>query len=224
MTRLPKPHWLCFDLDGTLVDSAPDLTISLNHMLAAMQLTSASEQAVRTWIGNGAIKLIQRALANAGLTDPTEQQFAQAKALFFAAYAENIAHGTYCYPHCQSILAYFKQAGVALACVTNKPRQFTLPLLQQLEIDDYFAVFVCGDDLPSKKPDPAPILAAVRQLGGSPQRGYMVGDSVTDMICAHQAGVGAIYATYGYNRGDPVDQYQPICINNLQELQSLFSN
>ena len=224
MTRLPKPQWLCFDLDGTLVDSAPDLTISLNKMLSEMQLALADEELVRGWIGNGAIKLIQRALTHARLTQPTNQQLAQAKKLFFAAYADNIANRTFCYPHCQSVLAYLKKVDIRMACVTNKPRDFTLPLLHKLELADYFNVFICGDDLPSKKPDPAPVLAAIQQLGGSPERGYMVGDSVTDMISAREAGVGAIYATYGYNRGDSVDQFEPIRIDGLIELQSLFGN
>lgn len=224
MTTVPMPSWLCFDLDGTLVDSAPDLTISLNLMLADMQLTPVTEESVRSWIGNGALKLIQRALTHAQLTQISEQQLLQAKALFFAAYANNVANLTFCYPHCQSVLAYLKNANVRMACVTNKPREFTLPLLHKLELADYFEVFICGDDLPSKKPDPAPVLAAIQQLDGSPARGYMVGDSATDMISARDAGVGAIYATYGYNRGDSVDQYQPIRIDSLIELQTLFGN
>lgn len=218
------PSWLCFDLDGTLVDSAPDLTTSLNLMLVEMQLAPVTEDSVRSWIGNGALKLIQRALAHVQLAQASEEQLVQAKALFFAAYANNVANRTFCYPHCQSVLAYLKEANVRMACVTNKPREFTLPLLRKLELADYFKVFICGDDLPSKKPDPAPVLAAIQQLDGSPAQGYMVGDSVTDMISARDAGVGAIYATYGYNRGDSVDQYQPLRIDSLIELQTLFGN
>ena len=111
-----------------------------------------------------------------------------------------------------------------MACVTNKPRQFTLPLLRKLELDEYFAAVVCGDDLNAKKPDPAPVLAAVEQLDGSLERGYMVGDSATDMMSAQEAGVGAIYATYGYNRGDSIDHFDPVRIDSLQELQTIFSN
>ena len=224
MNSIFKPQWLCFDLDGTLVDSAPDLTTSLNYMLAEMQLACATENSVRSWIGNGALKLIKRALAHAQLTQPSEQQLAQAKTLFFSAYAENVAEKTFCYPHCQSTLAFCRAKNIRLACVTNKPRQFTLPLMRKLALDEYFSAYMCGDDLPLKKPDPAPVLAAVQQLKGSPDQGYMVGDSATDMISAREAGVGAIYATYGYNRGDSMDQFNPIRIDSLQELQTLFSN
>lgn len=218
------PQWLCFDLDGTLVDSAPDLTTSLNYMLNEMQLAQTTQAAVRSWIGNGALKLIQRALKHAQISQPSEQQLAQAKELFFTAYARNVAEQTFCYPHCRATLAYFQAADIRMACVTNKPREFTLPLMRKLSLDDFFTAYICGDDLPSKKPDPAPVVAAVQQLDGSPAQGYMVGDSATDMISARRAGVGAIYATYGYNRGDSVDQYDPIRIDSLQELQTLFSN
>ena len=218
------PQWLCFDLDGTLVDSAPDLATSLNYMLSKLQLSTANEEAVRSWIGNGALKLIQRALAHAGVDQASEAQLEQAKTLFFSAYAENVAERTYCYPHCHSALQYLQTADIRMACVTNKPRQFTLPLLHKMALDEYFAAVVCGDDLSAKKPDPAPVLVAVEQLNGSLEQGYMVGDSATDMISAQQAGVGAIYATYGYNRGDSVDRFDPIRIDSLQELQTIFSN
>ena len=224
MKSLSTPQWLCFDLDGTLVDSAPDLVTSLNYMLSNMQLSTANEQAVRSWIGNGALKLILRALAHAGLDQVSEQQLKQAKTLFFSAYAENVAERTYCYPHCHSALKHLQTSDIQMACVTNKPRQFTLPLLRKLELDKYFSTVVCGDDLSAKKPDPAPLLAAVEQLDGSLEQGYMVGDSATDMISALQAGVGAIYATYGYNRGDSVDRFDPIRIDSLRELQTMFSN
>ena len=217
------PQWLCFDLDGTLVDSAPDLTTSLNYMLSEMQLATTTERDVRAWIGNGALKLIQRALAQTGLTHTSEQQLERAKLLFFTAYANNLAEHTYCYPHCFSALEYLNSADVRLACVTNKPRQFTIPLMRKLELQGYFETIVCGDDLGSKKPDPAPVLMAVEELQGVPARGYMVGDSATDMIAAQNAGVGAIYATYGYNRGDSVEQFNPIQIDSLQQLQTIFS-
>ena len=223
MNNFPKPEWLCFDLDGTLVDSAPDLTLSLNHMLSELQLKNASEEAVRTWIGNGAHQLILRALAHGQLIEPTEPQIEQARALFFAAYAKNVANRSTCYPNCLSVLHQLHTASVQLACVTNKPRQFVLPLLQKLDLLSLFDVIVCGDDLTAKKPDPAPLIQAVQNLDSTVESGYMVGDSVTDIMAAHAAGMGAIYATYGYNRGVCVDQYRPVRINSLVELLQLFN-
>ena len=192
-------------------------------MLREMQLTNASEEDVRSWIGNGAQKLIQRALAHGQLTDPTQSQLEQAQKLFFSAYADNVANRSTCYPNCLTVLQELSAIDVRLACVTNKPRQFVLPLLDKLELLPLFNAIVCGDDLAAKKPDPAPLLQALELLEGELESGYMVGDSVTDIMAANAAGMGAIYATYGYNRGVCIDQYRPIQINNLIELLQLFN-
>ncbi len=221
---LPMPKWLCFDLDGTLVDSVPDITFSLNEMLMQMNLPTVDEEIARTWIGNGAQKLIHRALAHVLGAEPEDAKFEQAKALFFIAYEKNIAVKTVVYPGCMQILNHFADHGVPLACVTNKPRKFTPPLLEKLAMAHYFRALVCGDDLETQKPDPGPVLEAIECLGGNPAEGYMVGDSETDMAAAKGAGAGAIYVSYGYNRGVSVEKYQPICINSLQELLNLFKH
>ena len=222
--QLSVPKWLCFDLDGTLVDSVPDITFSLNEMLQQMQLSTVNEDIARTWIGNGAQKLIQRSLVNALGNTPDETQLKQAMKYFFAAYEKNIAVKTVVYPDCMRVLRYFTEMNIPLACVTNKPRKFTPPLLEKLGMDHFFQALVCGDDLPTQKPDPAPILEAISQLGGKAEDGYMVGDSETDMAAANGAGAGAIYVSYGYNRGVSVEKYQPIYMNSLKELLLLFEN
>ena len=221
---LPMPKWLCFDLDGTLVDSVPDITYSLNEMLVQMNLPNVSEGIARTWIGNGAQKLIYRALTHVLGTEPEEGQFEQAKALFFIAYEKNIAVKTVVYPGCMRVLSHFASQKIPLACVTNKPRKFTPPLLEKLSMAHFFQALVCGDDLDKQKPDPAPIIEAIKSLGGNPDDGYMIGDSETDMAAAKGAGAGAIYVSYGYNRGVSVEKYQPICINSLIELLNLFKH
>lgn len=219
---LPMPEWLCFDLDGTLVDSVPDITFSLNEMLMQMNLPTVDEGIARTWIGNGAQKLIHRALTHVLGAKPEDTKFEQAKALFFIAYEKNIAVKTVVYPGCMQILNHFADHGVPLACVTNKPRKFTPPLLEKLAMAHFFRALVCGDDLETQKPDPGPVLEAIKCLGGNPAEGYMVGDSETDILAAKRAGSGAIYVSYGYNRGVPVERHAPICINRLGELQDLF--
>ncbi len=212
------PHWLCFDLDGTLVDSVPDITFSLNEMLRHMELPVVNESIARSWIGNGAAKLINRALTHALLSQPDQNTFDQAKSYFFAAYEKNIAVKTIVYPDCIELLQHISGKNIAMACVTNKPRKFTSPLLEKLAMAEYFTTLVCGDDLPTQKPDPGMILSAITQLGGEPENGFMVGDSQTDMAAARAAGTGAIYVSYGYNRGVCVEKYQPICVNSLSEL------
>tara|TARA_R110002049_G_scaffold252264_2_gene427362 strand:+ start:96358 stop:97026 length:669 start_codon:yes stop_codon:yes gene_type:complete len=222
MMPLSLPQWLCFDLDGTLVDSVPDITFSVNEMLTQLQLDNVDEGIARTWVGNGAAKLIERALAHSTGEKPGEQMFAQAKALFFIAYEKNVAVKTTLYPGCIEVLEHFTKQNIPLACVTNKPRKFTPLLLEALGMADFFKALVCGDDLPTKKPDPAMLLEAVQQLAGEPGKGFMIGDSETDMATANSAGAGAIYVSYGYNRGVSVEKYRPICVNSLKQIPELF--
>lgn len=217
-----NPYWLCFDLDGTLVDSVPDITFSLNEMLAQMQLPAVNESIAHTWIGNGAAKLIQRALTHVLKSEPDQHVFDEAKNYFFAAYEKNIAVKTIVYPGCIELLQHISGKNIPMACVTNKPRKFTSPLLEKLAMADYFSALVCGDDLPTQKPDPGMVLSAIAQLGGEPENGFMVGDSQTDMAAARAAGAGAIYVSYGYNRGVCVEKYQPVCVNSLNELMQIL--
>lgn len=217
-----NPSWLCFDLDGTLVDSVPDITYSLNEMLQQMHLTPVDEKLARTWIGNGAAKLIERTLTHVVQSPPDEETFEQAKSYFFVAYEKNIALKTVVYPGCLELLQYIASKDIPMACVTNKPRKFTPPLLEKLSMAGYFTAIVCGDDLPTQKPEPGMVLEAIRQLGGSPHNGYMIGDSQTDMAAARAAGTGAIYVSYGYNRGVCIEKYQPICVNSLDEIIHLL--
>lgn len=225
MNEIPgikTPAWLCFDLDGTLVDSVPDITFSINEMLISLEFAAVEESLARSWVGNGADKLIERALAHAQNKLPEQGLFDHAKQLFLDAYDRNLAVKTTIYPGCTETLKYFLEKQIPMACVTNKPRQFTPTLLDKLGLSRYFSAVVCGDDLDKKKPDPEPVLEAIRQLNGKPESGYMVGDSETDILAAKRAGSGAIYVSYGYNRGVPVERHKPICINELGELQRLF--
>ncbi len=219
---LALPQWLCFDLDGTLVDSVPDITFSVNEMLTQLKLDTVDEIAARTWVGNGAAKLIESALTRVLEDKPDSELFEKAKALFFVAYEKNIAMKTVVYPDCIEVLEHFVNMGIPLACVTNKPRKFTPSLLDKLAMADYFRVVVCGGDLLTQKPEPEMLLEAIRQLGGEPHAGNMIGDSETDIATANSAGTGAIYVSYGYNRGVSVEKYQPICVNGLKEIPDLF--
>lgn len=221
-SSLKKPEWLCFDLDGTLVDSAPDIAAAMNYALQEMGLAPATLAEVRNFIGDGAYVLLQRGLRHAGIEQPSEAEVLQARHYFDLAYGEGIAENSVCYPDCESVLASFAAQAIPLALVTNKPRQFVPPLLQRLALSDYFSVLLCGDDLAQKKPHPAPIQSAVAQMQKEVTTGYMVGDSVTDMEAAWRAGAGAIYMSYGYNRGVSVEQFNPIRLNGLAQLLNLF--
>ncbi len=217
-----KADWLSFDLDGTLVDSVPDITFSLNQMLNRMGLPAVNEVLARNWIGNGAELLIKRALHHVLASSPSQVSQEQAREYFFDAYQENIAAKTVVYPGCMDLLEHIAEKSIPMACVTNKPRKFTQSLLERLSITGYFNVLVCGDDLPTKKPDPAMILKAIEDMNSTPRDGYLVGDSHTDMAAARAAGAGAIYVSYGYNRGVCVEKYSPIRVNSLNELIDLI--
>lgn len=214
--------WLSFDLDGTLVDSVPDITFSLNQMLNCMGLPAINEVLARSWIGNGADLLIKRALHHVLASRPSQVRLEQARKYFFDAYQENIATKTVVYPGCMDLLDYITEKSIPMACVTNKPRKFTQAVLEKLSIARYFSALVCGDDLSTKKPDPAMILKAIEDMSSVPQNGYLVGDSYTDMAAARAAGAGAIYVSYGYNRGVCVEKYHPIRVNSLNELIDLI--
>jgi phosphoglycolate phosphatase len=198
------PQAVLFDLDGTLIDSAPDLAAAVDATLLQLELPPAGETNVRQWIGNGAAMLVRRALAHAqacvveSLPDADVQA---ALELFFQHYARLCVHSTTVYAGTETALCALQEQGVAMACVTNKPAQFTAQLLQHLGLARYFPVAVSGDTLAVKKPDPAPLLAAANGLGVNLARCVMVGDSATDVQAARNAGIPVVAVSYGYTRG-----------------------
>ncbi|HEY5717599.1 MAG TPA: phosphoglycolate phosphatase [Motiliproteus sp.] len=201
------PAAVLFDLDGTLVDSVPSLAAAVDRTLAALGRTPAGLQAVRSWVGNGAHTLIERALSASHTPDPdldpalTEQ----ALALFLAFYAEQPEQGTTLYPGVAECLAELDARGVPMALVTNKPARFVPPLLHSFDLTQRFRLVLGGDSLNEKKPHPQPLLYAAAQLGVAPQQCLMVGDSVTDIRAARAAGMAVACVRYGYNHGAPID-------------------
>lgn len=207
------PRLIIFDLDGTLVDSVPDLAVAVDRMLAQLGRAPAGEARVRTWVGNGAAMLVRRALADsaeparvAAVTDAAQQQ---ALALFQQIYRQENGRQTRLYPGVSEVLAVLAEQGIALAVVTNKPLQFTEPLLRQLGLAEFFQIVVGGDCLPQRKPHPLPLLHVCERLGVPPAQGLMVGDSRNDVDAAKAAGMVSAALTYGYNHGEPVTVSEP---------------
>ncbi len=198
------PKALLFDLDGTLVDSAPDIATALDATLLQLQLPPAGEPAVRMWIGSGAAMLLRRALANATGCTPELVPAALFQAgldAFFDHYQAGCCGATAAYPGVAPALQGLQARGIGMACVTNKPIRFTTPLLRYLELEDFFSVVLGGDSLAQKKPDPAPLRVAAERLGLPLGACLMVGDSATDVSAARNAGIGVIAVSYGYSRG-----------------------
>ncbi|HED14719.1 MAG TPA: phosphoglycolate phosphatase [Gammaproteobacteria bacterium] len=203
---------IIFDLDGTLVDSVPDLAQAVNHMLVVQGKDRVSELAVRQWVGNGALRLLKRALTGTMDGEPNAQLLEASRGIFFDAYSKHLCDRSRLYPGVAQVLSQLQADGYRMACVTNKPAAFTLPLLRALHIDGYFEKVVSGDSLAVKKPDPGPLLAVLESLAVSAERTMMVGDSISDYRAAQASGIAVILVTYGYHQGMDL---QPLAVHAL---------
>ncbi|MDX9740320.1 MAG: phosphoglycolate phosphatase [Gammaproteobacteria bacterium] len=214
---------ILIDLDGTLVDSVPDLAHAVDVMMKAIGMPERGEERVREWIGNGAERLVRRALIDRVDGEPDEALFRRAYPVFLDAYQENVSRDSRPYPGVIEGLAALKAAGFMLGCVTNKPACFTEPLLKTLGMYDSFGIVISGDSLPTKKPDPAPLLHAAAFFGVAPERSLMVGDSINDVLAARAAGFAVACVTYGYNHGNDIREADPdAVIDSLAELPALL--
>lgn len=196
---------MIFDLDGTLVDSAPDIAISMNKMLQELNFPTRDLAQVRDWIGNGAGRLIKRALTGQLDGEPPEELFKQAYQLFFDIYEQHINVESAMYPGALEGLMALREQSYILACVTNKPRRFTPPLLEAFEIDHFFEYLICGDDLSVKKPNPQVLQTILKQTNLSALQAVMVGDSASDIKAARSANMKSFCVSYGYHQGKGVD-------------------
>jgi phosphoglycolate phosphatase len=207
------------DLDGTLIDTAPDLAACANRMLAELGMPEHDPAKVATWIGNGVPRLVKRALTGEMTAEPEAALFERAHALFQKHYAAHVADLSRPFPGVTAGLDALNAAGFALACITNKAEAFTLPLLDALGLRRYFQLVLSGDSLPRQKPDPLPLLHACRHFGITPDHGVLVGDSSNDVQAARNAGMPVICVPYGYNHGHDIRDSRPdAVIESLEEL------
>ena len=205
MSSLAQTRCVMFDLDGTLVDSAPDIAISMNKMLQQLDLPTCDLAQVRDWIGNGAGRLIKRALTGQVDGEPSEELFKQAHQLFLDVYEQHIHVESAMYPGALEGLKILREHSYVLACVTNKPRRFTPALLKAFGLDHFFEHLICGDDLPIKKPNPQVLQTILKQTKLSPLQAVMVGDSASDIKAARSANMKSFCVSYGYHQGKGVD-------------------
>jgi phosphoglycolate phosphatase len=214
------PRLVMFDLDGTLVDSVPDLAAAIDSMLVALGRPVAGVERVRDWVGNGAPVLVRRALAGGIAHEAVDDaQAAAALEIFMEAYADNHALSTV-YPGVVDTLKWLQKQGVEMALITNKPERFVAPLLDEMKIGRYFRWIVGGDTLPQQKPDPAALLHVMRMAGVAPQDALFVGDSRNDVQAARAAGVPCVALSYGYNHGRPIAEESPHAV--LDDLRHLL--
>lgn len=220
---LKRPQMVLCDLDGTLVDSVPDLAYSVDEMMKQLGLEPHGEATVRHWVGNGVDRLVMRALTKELWVDPEPALFAKAQPLFMEIYADNTSQRSRLFPGIREGLDALQASGIKLGCVTNKAARFTEPLLRDLGIADYFGIIVSGDTLEHKKPHPAPLRHAADFFKVAPEDALMVGDSIHDVEAARAAGFAVVAVTYGYNHGNDIREAHPdAVIDRLDELMGLL--
>lgn len=197
---------IAFDLDGTLVDSAPGLALATQRMLAELSLPTVTTEQVKVWVGNGVDMLIKRAFSAVNAPDTL---FEQAKSAFNRHYDEVIEEGTLLFPNVLSTLATLQQHGYPMALVTNKPAQFLPALLQSLKLEPYFSLILGGGDVIKLKPHPAPLYQVMATFGLYHDQLLFVGDSKNDISAAQNALCPTVGLTYGYNYGESITTSKP---------------
>ena len=213
-----------FDLDGTLVDSVPDLAWSGNRMLTTLGLPERDPMLARAWVGNGIERFVKRFLTGDMTAEPEPSLFERGLEIFREAYAGHVSDLSEVYPGVVETLDYLQQTSLRLACVTNKASRFTHDLLAALDLERYFELIVAGDTTARKKPDPMPLQYAANHFGFECRDCLMVGDSSNDVRAARAAGFGIVCVPYGYNHGVDIGDAEPdLVIDNLRELIARFS-
>ena len=192
------------DLDGTLLDTIPDLAAAANEMLRELARPALDEALVRTFVGKGIQNLVERVVAAAFDGSADGALVARALGIYERCYAAVNGRHTTLYPGVREGLDTLQALGLPLACVTNKSTRYTLPLLDHVRLARYFEVVVAGDTLERKKPDPAPLLHVCARFGIAPGDMLMIGDSVNDAQAARAAGCPVFCVPYGYNEGHDV--------------------
>jgi phosphoglycolate phosphatase len=211
MTKFDVICGVAFDLDGTLVDSAPGLASAIDMALQHQGLAVAGKERVSTWIGNGADVLVERALRWVG-REPDAQAVAHTRELFDHYYAKTVEQGSQLFPQVKATLEQLAASSLPMGLITNKPTPFVLPLLMSLGIADYFSIIIGGDDVVAKKPHPAPLYLLLAKLGLHAREMLFVGDSRNDIMAAQSAGCPCVGLTYGYNYGEAIATSYPDCV------------
>lgn len=217
-----KVKLLAIDLDGTLVDSAPDIAHCLGLALEAIGYPQPGETRTRVWIGDGLETLIARAIAHGGTpresTLTGEARHQAALAAFLGCYADHLFARSKLYPEVLATLDALQQRGVRLCCITNKRYAFAHELLVQAGIRERFELLLGGDSLTEKKPSPLPLTFAAATLGIAASGATFVGDSHQDLRAARSAGFGFVLASYGYGKIDETELGSSPRIRSFAEL------
>lgn len=193
---------ILLDLDGTLLDTIPDIADAVNAMRDDLGMPPLSMETLASYVGKGSEHLVIQALSdNTDGTVPDARQTAHALSVFYEHYRAVNGRQSRLYPGVQDGLSKFRKAGMKMAVVTNKPEAFTHMLLIKAGLAHFFDAVVCGDTCERKKPDPMPLLHACELLDVAPANALMIGDSINDAQGARAAGIRVLAVPYGYNEG-----------------------
>jgi len=207
------PRLVMFDLDGTLVETAPEICDAVNDTLRHFALAPVAQQQVNDWIGHGTHSLLVQALASSqGITEAAVRAsatLAELAAVFKTHYALRCGTRSQPYPDVLDTLERLRLRGAHLAVVTNKESAYTQTVLDAHALTPYFGAIVCGDTFATKKPSPEGVLACLAQFGVAPSEALFVGDSSIDVATARNAGVAVWALPYGYNMGQPIASSAP---------------
>lgn len=223
-TSFPLPvRAVAIDLDGTLLDTAPDLAAAANRMLAALGFRPLDSEVIKNFIGKGIANLVCRCLETALGREPDPAQLETGILSFSAQYERNLSDNSRPYPGAVKGLKTMLSAGFRLACVTNKAESFTRPLLERTGVADFFELTVSGDSLPEKKPHPLPLLHCAKVFRIAPAELLVIGDSRNDSEAARAAGCPIFCVSYGYHNGYELEDLGPVAIvDSLEEAARLI--
>ncbi len=199
-----RPGAVLFDLDGTLIDSAPDLAGACNEMRVARGLAPLAHERLRAMVGSGA-----RGMVSVGFSvTPGDDGYAELREEFLRRYEQRMTSETQVFADVVPLLAWLAEEGIAWGIVTNKAAHLAEPLISWLGFAGAAGAIVCGDTTPHAKPHPAPLLEAARRIGVAPERCVYVGDDRRDVDAGRAAGMATIVAAWGYlGAGDPPDSW-----------------
>ena len=218
-----KPELVLLDLDGTLVDSIPDLARCLNLALTEHKQQTYNLSVVRNWVGNGIDKLIHRALTNDIDGKANSDIHHKVKSSFMDFYRAEPCQLSDCYPGVREGLKQLQAENMILGVVTNKNEEFVEPILKQLDINQYINIIIGGNTLSERKPHPLPLLHVAQKYNKEPAKSLMIGDSINDVNAARAAGFQIVCVSYGYNHGQDIQNTNPdAVIDSFVELNDLF--
>ena len=211
-----------FDLDGTLVDTAPDFKNSINYMLNELNESEVSLDEIRNWVGYGARELIRRTVVDKNIPHD-EKRIEEMLKIFLLHYTHNIDDDSVLFNNVKNVLEFLKNNGIKLAVCTNKMERLSNILLEKLNVLHMFDYLVGGDSLRKSKPDPFPLLNICEKLNTEISDSIMIGDSVTDLNAGKGAGMPVVLVSYGYTDNKDIYNEADLVINDFSQLKELVN-